>query len=280
MRPVTGVFVTVVSRTMASTAESFFTLEHDDDGEWVVPTDLCRGPWDPDACHAGPPTGMLARAAERLLPEQRLARITVDLIRPIPHAGFRVVGETTRTGRTVSTTHLSIVDAEGRIAVNARTLHMTPQAEASLPTTTSDTPRLADAVPGVFPIESGRHGLPMFSSAVEMRYPAGQDHRPGPTTAWMRTVPLLADEEVAGFARICPLADCGNAISRNAEPGPVAFLNTDLTVVLHREPVGEWFGMQSESHWQADGFGMSDSLLFDDRGPVGRALQCLVIQTA
>ena len=114
---------------------------------------------------------------------------------------------------------------------------------------------------------------------VEMRYPVGHDHRPGPTTAWMRTVPLLPHEELSGFARICPLADCGNAISRNAEPGPIGFVNTDLTVVLHREPAGDWFGMQSVSHWQSDGFGMSDSLLFDDRGPVGRALQSLIVQT-
>jgi hypothetical protein len=270
----------IVSGTMTPTSESFFTLEHEHDREWVVPTDLCRGPWDPDACHAGPPTGMLARAAERLLPEQRLARITVDLIRPIPHAGFRITGEVTRSGRTVSTTHLSIVDADGRVAGNARTLHMAPQPETALPTAPSDTPRLADARPGVFAIRRGRHDLPMFSGGVEMRYPAGEDHRPGPTTAWMRTVPLLPDEAVSGFARICPLADCGNAISRNAEPGPIAFLNTDLTVVLHREPVGDWFGMQSVSHWQDDGFGMSDSLLFDDRGPVGRALQSLIIQTA
>ena len=270
---------------MAATSESFFTVEHDHDGdwpdgEWVVPTDLCRGPWDPDACHAGPPTGMLARAAERLVPEQRLVRITVDLIRPIPHAGVRINGEVTRTGRTVSTTQLSIIGADGRVAVTARSLHMAPQAEAALPTATSATPRLADAVPGQFPIQAGRHGLPMFAGGVEMRYPVGQDHRPGPTTAWMRTVPLLPDEEVPGFARICPLADCGNAISRNAEPGPIAFLNTDLTVVLHREPVGDWFGMHSVSHWQSDGLGMSDSLLFDDRGPVGRALQSLIIQTA
>ena len=263
---------------MPATPTSFFTIQHDDEGEWLVPTDLCRGPWDQDACHAGPPTGMLARAAERLVPEQRLARITVDLIRPIPHAGFRILGEVTRPGRTVSTTQLSILGGDGRVAATARTLHMAPQAEASLPTATTATPRLADAAPGEFAIREGRHGLPMFSSGVEMRYPAGEDHRPGPTTAWMRTVPLLHDEVVSGFARICPLTDCGNTISRNAEPDTVAFLNTDLTVVLHREPVGDWFGTQAISRWEPDGFGMSDALLFDDQGPVGRAVQTLIVR--
>ena len=263
---------------MAESPSTFFTIEHDAEGEWVVPTDLCRGPWDPDACHAGPPTGMLARAAERLVPGQRLARITVDLIRPIPHAGFRVTGEVTRTGRTVSTTQLALVGADGRVAATARGLHMAPRPTAALPTATSDMPRLGDATPGAFAIPRGRHDLPMFAEAVEMRYPSGEDHRPGPTTAWMRTVPLLPDEDVSPFARICPLADCGNAISRNAEPDAFSFMNTDLTLVLHREPIGEWFGTQSVSRWEPDGFGMSDSLLFDDRGPVGRALQTLIVQ--
>ena len=54
----------------------------------------------------------------------------------------------------------------------------------------------------------------------------------------MRTVALLPDEEGSGLQRICPLADCGNAVSRNAEAERYAFMNTDLTVLLHRQPAG------------------------------------------
>jgi hypothetical protein len=257
---------------------SYFTVLADDDGEWVTPTDMCRGPWDEHACHAGPPTGMMARVSEALVPTQRLARLTVDLVRPIPHAGFRILGEVSRAGRTVSTTSLTVVDGDGRSVVTAHGLHMATQDLVGVPTAPADTPRIADATPGDFPIRHAGHNLTMFRHSVEMRYPAGHDDTPGPTTAWMRTIPLLPDEAVSGFARICPLADCGNAISRNAEPVDLAFMNTDLTIMLHREPVGEWFGMQSVSRWEADGVGMSDSLLFDDRGPVGRAIQTLLVR--
>jgi hypothetical protein len=265
--------------------EAFFRLHDTPDGEWIEPTDLCRGPWDPEACHAGPPTGMLVRASERLLPHQRFVRITVDLTRPVPQAGFRIIGEVIRSGRTVSTAALTMVDGNGKAVLSARTLHMAPQPNRELPTTPAETPRLADTAPGLFPIHHGAHSLPFFPNAVEMRYPPGHDHLPGPTTAWMRTVPLIGDDDaerhggVSGFTRICPLADCGNAISRNAEAGDLAFMNTDLTVVLHREPVGEWFGTQSVSRWEADGVGVSDSLLFDEEGAVGRAIQSLIIQS-
>ena len=261
-------------------SETFFDLELDDGTEWFRPTDACRGPWDPDACHAGPPTGLLARAAERAVPGQRLVRILVDLVRPIPHAGFRIDARVERTGRTVTTTVLTLLDRDDRPVVTARGMHLTEQPVRSLPTPPAGTPRLVDASPGRFAIGHGAHGLPMFSSGVEMRYPAGDDHLPGPTTAWMRTLPLLPGEEASGFQRICPLADCGNAISRNGEPGRFAFVNTDLVLYVHREPVGEWFGSQAISYWEQDGIGIADALLFDDQGPVGRAVQGLVIRTS
>jgi len=253
---------------------AFFTI----DGDWFRPTDHCRGPWDPSACHAGPPTGLLARASERLLPEQQLVRLTVDLTRPIPHAGFRIDAAVTRKGRTVSTTEMTIVDTNGRPVVSARGMHIAGTDLGELPTAPSATPRLAESHPGPFPFAVGGHGLPMFSGSVEMRYPPGDEPGPGPTRAWMRTVPLLPDEAPSPFQRICPLADCGNAISRNADPRGLAFMNTDLTILLHRPPAGDWLGMDSVSRWEPNGVGMSDSLLFDDLGPVGRALQTLVIQ--
>ena len=253
---------------------AFFTI----DGEWFRPTEHARGPWDPTACHAGPPTGLLARASEALLPDQQLVRLTVDLTRPIPYAGFRIDAVVTRKGRTVSTTEITLVDTEGRPVISARGMHVAPSEPGDLPTTASSTPRLAESQPGPFPLPVGGHGLPMFASAVEMRYPPGDGPGPGPTRAWMRTVPLLADEVPSPFQRICPLADCGNAISRNADPLPLTFVNTDLTILLHRPPVGEWLGMDSVSRWEPNGIGMSDSLLFDDLGPVGRALQVLSIR--
>jgi hypothetical protein len=256
-------------------ADSFFTSDDDD---WFSPTDHCRGPWDRDSCHAGPPSGLMARASERLAPEQRLVRLTVDLTRPIPFEGFRVEGVVVRTGRTVTTTALTLVDRRGKPIVTSRALHLRERPSVDLPTTPWDPPELAKSPPGVFPISESRHPLPNFTGeGVAVRYPRGNGPGGGPTTTWMRTVPLLDHEEPTPFQRICPLADCGNAFSRNGEPWDYTFVNPDLTVVLHREPIGEWLGSSSVSRWEPSGIGMSDSLLFDEHGPVGRALQTLVV---
>lgn len=259
----------------AGSPASFFTT---DDGTWFVGTDAARGPWDVDACHAGPPTAMIARALERVLPDQRLCRLTVELTRPVPMGGFRVDTEVVREGRNVSSTRADLVGRDGEIRVRAGGLHVRQVPPMEVPDAGLPTPDLDEARPGPFPLLSTLHGRPAFGSHVEVMYPPGEDAGPGPTVMWLRTVPMLPDEVPSPFQRICPLADTGNATSRNAEPDQVRFVNPDLTVALHRDPEGEWLGSSAVSHWQPDGVGLADALLFDRRGPVGRALQTLMLR--
>ncbi len=254
------------------------------DVEWFTPNDHTRGPWDAEACHAGPPTGLLVRAMERALPNVRLARITVDLAKPVPMAGFHIGAEVTRHGRTVGATRAAIIDVSGVVRATAIGIHIATQDEPMLdgPLDNSGlvTPTLSEAIPGRFPIRQPmRHGLPGFSgSAVRMRYPPGETPDPGATTTWMNTDPLLPDETPSPFQRICPLADCGNAFSRHTDPDEVMFMNPDLTIALHRDPVGEWLGSRSVSQWQPTGIGLADAALFDDEGLVGCALQTMILR--
>jgi len=249
------------------TASSFFTSS---DNEWFEPTTHTRGPWNENACHAGPPTALLARAMELALPQQRLTRLTLNLLRPIPWSTLRVE---------VSLTLATLVDQSGKSIVSAEGMHLSPAQEQPLPTHEMNFGKPEDAQPGLFPITTTLHDKPAFNgTGVSVRYPEGQDHLPGPTTAWMKSVPLLDTENPSPFQRICPLADCGNAFGRNADPQQVTFMNTDLTLVLHRDPEGEWLGTQSTGHWQANGIGLANALLFDEKGAVGHAMQTLVLR--
>lgn len=255
------------------------------DVEWFTPTDHCRGPWDADACHAGPPTGLIVRAMERAVPI-RLARVTADLSRTIPMAGFGIDIEVVRQGRTVATTRATIVDGDGATRVTATGLHVAARYEPLFPETLDNsgiaTPSLTSAVPGPFPIDaSAGHGLAGFSGvAVETRFPRDEGRLPSPATVWMRTAALLPGESPSPFQAICPIADCGNAFSRHAEPWEIGFVNTDLTIALHRPPAGEWFASRAVSWWQPDGIGLADAVLFDEAGAVGRALQTMVLRPA
>lgn len=259
-------------------ADAYFTTQ---DGSWFVPTGYTRGPWDVEACHAGPPTALIVRALERLVTEQRLARIVVELMRPIPMSGFRVQAQVRRPGRSVTFTEAEIFD-EDRVLVRAFGMHHRRLDHVELSTAPFELPEFDRAVAAPFPIRETTHGEQAFASSIEVRYdPSASQGTGGPTVMWMRTkVPILADEEPSGVQRMCPLADSGNGISYNDYLDKILFLNTDLLLSFVREPVGEWLGTSAISHWEPDGTGLADAELFDRSGPVGRATQNLLLKPA
>jgi hypothetical protein len=254
--------------------EAYFTT---DDGVWFRGTGHVRGPWDPNACHAGPPTGLMVRALEALVPDKALTRLAVEIARPIPMAGFRVEAEWRKEGRAVTLTVARIRD-DDRVYATAQAMHLR---EIDLPTKTApfELPDFAAAVPGPFPITDTLHTEQAFPSSIEGRYdPSASIGQGGPTVVWMRNrVPLLEGEEPSGFQRLCPLADSGNGISYNEYLDRVLFVNADLLLSVHRQPEGEWLGAKVVSHWGSNGIGMADAELFDMTGPVGRATQNLLL---
>ena len=261
--------------TAMPSQKAFFDL--DPDGVFVG-NDPARGPWSADHCHAGPVAGLIVRAAEAETgPEKMLTRLTVDLIRPLPLAGLRVAAETTRHTRTLATTRVTVHDLDNTLCATATTMHLVRKDLGEVPTAEVHAPAFHDLVTGDFPLMELRHDLHCFAQAVDVAYPKGGNQGLGPKTIWLRTPHLLGTERPSPVQSLCPLADCGNGISCNVQPSGMGFMNTDLTLHIHREPVSDWLAAESVSHWQPNGIGMSQAILYDTQGPVGTALQTLVL---
>ena len=62
------------------------------EGDAFVPTELARGPWDPNAQHGGAPAALLARAIEAEAGELAVARLTYEFLRPVPLEPVAVSG--------------------------------------------------------------------------------------------------------------------------------------------------------------------------------------------
>ena len=246
------------------------------DGRFVA-TELASGPWDRNAQIGGAPAGLLARAYERVPAPAglTLARLTYDLIRPAPIGPVDVRVEVARAGRRVQLLEASM-STDGVEVVRARALRVH---RASVEAPGSD----AAAAPPAGP-EAGHAGelpglhRPRFATdANEVRFIAG-GFGGGPATAWFRlTTALLGGEQATPIQRLAAAADFGAGLSSMLPRERYVFINVDLTVYLEREPVGDWFCLESVSRIASGGVGLAESVLFDERGRVGRATQALLV---
>jgi hypothetical protein len=117
-----------------------------------------------------------------------------------------------------------------------------------------------------------------FVDAMDLRFVKGSWDDLGPVTMWAKLiVPVVAGEEPSPLQRTAAAADFANGVSRILDFETHMFINPDLTVSLSRSPIGEWIGLDCVSRISRDGYGQAESLIFDEFGPAGRAIQSLII---
>jgi hypothetical protein len=247
------------------------------DGTRLVATDLTRGPWSNEHQHGGPPAALLTGAIERAAPDAadfRLARVTVEFLRPIPIAALEVSAEILRAGRQAQRISASLI-ASGVEVARAVGLRVRRQ-HIDLPrrVTTLDLPRPDALTP--FHFSFFRHDV-AYHSAVDLRIARGKWGE-GPIDCWMRPLfPLVANQPTSPCERVLILADAESGVCPPLDPHEWSFVNPDLTVYFAREPRGEWLGLQIESEAHPDGSGLAHSALSDLDGHFGVAAQTLVV---
>ena len=89
--------------------------------------------------------------------------------------------------------------------------------------------------------------------------------------------PLVAGEEPTPLQRVLVAADSGNGVSATLDWARYLFINVDLTVHLIEPPAGEWVCLDAITIPEPNGVGLADTALYDERGPIGRAVQTLLI---
>src|SRR4051812_23147697 len=100
------------------------------DGANVVTSPHAAGPWDPGMQHGSPPASLAVWAAERMptpVP-MRIARVTIDLMRPVPVAPLTLETEVLRDGRKIQLCAVRLF-AAGKLTVGATILKIRTQAE-------------------------------------------------------------------------------------------------------------------------------------------------------
>jgi hypothetical protein len=246
------------------------------DGDAFVPSELTRGPWDPAAQHAGPPSALLGRALER--DGWFVGRITIEVLRPVPLRPLTVATELARPGRNVELAAATMSAAGSDPRPIARALGWRLKVDDGVEPLPDDPPPPgpdSGAERGFFPTgqEVGYH------TAMDYRFLAGAFTEAGPASVWMRMrQPLIAGEPTTPLQRVLTAADSGNGVSAALDYREHLFINTELTVHLVREPASEWVHLDAVTRVGPHGVGLSETVLSDERGRLGRAAQTLLVR--
>lgn len=246
-------------------------------------TTATRGPWSSEHQHAGPPCALMARCIARGLSGARVARLTFELARPIPIGALRVEVEEVRSGRKASLRRAILRAGDKEVATaTALILRTSPVVDApdlragDAPGVTPwHPPPPAACEPYVFSFFRDRIG---YHVAMELKRARGE-FGSGAMTVWMRPrVPLVEGEALSPLDRVVLASDSGNGVSVWLDLKKYTFANPDLSVHLHALPSGDWIGLDATTITGRDGIGMAESLLLDERGAIGRAVQTLLLE--
>jgi len=209
-----------------------------------------------------------------------VVRLTVELLRPVPVSPLAVETRLLRPGRRVQLVSASLRAGDTEVA-RATALRMRT-IELPLPDgigSPEPPPGPHTSPPSVSPGIALLDYPAFHNQGVEHRFVAGGFEEPGPSTDWIRLrVPLVAGATTSPLARVAAAADFGNGISwRLSRRDGWQFINPDLTIVLHRPPDGEWICLEAVSFVEPIGVGQAESVLWDERGRIGRAVQTLLL---
>jgi hypothetical protein len=238
-------------------------------------TEHTVGPWAGTDQHGGPPSGLLVRALEGVLPPDggQLARVTVELLGAVPVAELTVTAALLRPGRSVQLATASLA-AGGREVARATGWWHRAGDTASVATAPPPPPELPATAEAL-----GEQWPGGYLRAMEWRRVRGDFGEPGPAQLWSRmTMPLVAGEQPTPVQRVFVTADSGSGAGSALPLDRWLYVNTELTVHLFRRPAGEWICLDAETSIGPTGAGVARSTISDRTGPVAYGAQALLVR--
>jgi hypothetical protein len=245
------------------------------DGDTYVPQPICRGPWDPNSLHGRVVAGLLAHAIETRHgnPAYVPARITIDMYRLPDFSPMTFETRVIRDGR-----RIKVIDAEvfsagvsvGRASSQLLLRTAAPAGDVWSPANW-DAPH-PDSVPRPEPQGSF---VPMWDMRpVSGAFMSRQAHK----RCWMRETRDLVDGvPITPWVRAALAADFASPFANSGTEG-LGYINSDITMYLHREPRGEWIGFETMNHQATDGVAVGECFMYDLEGPIGSASVCALGQ--
>lgn len=253
------------------TNQPFFTR----DGDSFIPTDAARGPWDRNSLHGRVIIGLLAfvieqnHGADGFMP----ARLTVDMFRLPSLAPIEVTTRLIRDGMRIKVVEAEFVSGGVSMArASCQLLRRTENPDGQVWSPPNwDVPAPSDiALP-----DDPRAGM---MGMWTVRPIVGAMGTLGPRRLWMSEVRDLVDgAPLTPFVRVAVGADFASPFANAGDKG-LGYINSDVTLYLHRLPVTNWVGYEVVNHHATDGVAIGECWLYDEQGPIGTSTVAALAQ--
>jgi hypothetical protein len=255
----------------AMTNQPFFTRDQDT----FIPTPVASGPWDAKSLHGRVIIGLLASAIEQRHGADDFvpARLTVDMFRLPNLSPVEVKTRLVRDGLRIRLVEADFYSAG--VAMARASCQLLRKTEKPAGTVWSppnwDVPAPDDISAPTDP-RLGMHGK------WTTRPIAGAMGTVGPRRLWMSEVrDLVEGVPLTPFVRVAVAADFASPFANAGDQG-LGYINSDVTLHLHRLPVKEWIGFEVVNHQATDGIAIGECFLYDQQGPIGSSTVAALAQ--
>lgn len=246
------------------------------DGDTVIPTYLCGGPWSPDAQHGSAVAATLAWAVEQVetpVP-MRPVRFTVDLLSPVPLTPMRWEATTVKAGKRIAVVDAVLYTGD-RVAARASTLLMRSEATIEIPADANEPPALPLPPREPLPVEDfpagGDWEPPGFAYAMDYQRTAGGIGSGAPASIWMQLrCAVVAGEKPTPFQWMAAAADMGSQLGGYLPFAKYRTINADINMNIGRLPATAWVGMDGVQRIADDAVGLTTANMFDESGYLGQ----------
>jgi hypothetical protein len=232
------------------------------------PNPSAVGPWGPDTVSGLAVTGLVGYAAEQGCGDAEYVgtRLTIDMVRMAVMGELRLETNVLREGRRLRLIDVTITQNDRNVA-HGRGIFVrrsqTPVGRVWSPTVAMAAPPAPDETPLYGP-------KPYFGPDA---LPAGDFEAWRDTTqekyVWYDFEASLVDGEPSSpFVRAAAVADVSNPLMNWGSHG-LQFVNSDITMLLTREPQGTMLGLAARDRQEAGGVSVGTAVMFDTVGAIG-----------
>ncbi len=252
----------------------FFSVDVSAAGREVfLPTESALSRWGNDSLNGPAVVGLAARNLQRdfhvdgFLP----TRLTADLFKAAHRVPTTVRTRLIRDGRRIRNSECDVIQ-DGVVVARATMVQY----------------RLSQPPPGrewssgePFTAPPGITGAAYLIGSDDIGWSSsgGEHQNTSRKRVYHRSIEIVQDEAASPFVRAVVAAEATSLVTNLGTHG-IGYINGDLTVGVSRAPLGDYIGVQADSHWCTDGVAVGSATLFDDAGPFGTAMVTAIANPA